>query len=120
MEPLTVAIGSAPFFYQIVKDMFVGGENRRIKTFSIEQIDLTIVELDRRLASEIQEINREAYRKKGTLKAKFATNGQTTKDGSGAALVRQIDTNASLEIKELTAQAEYAKGMLCLERGKHE
>ena len=104
-------------FYQFMKDLAQGAENRRTSRLSAEQIDLNITELDRRLNAEIQRLQRKGDEERSRYRAKVGASGITL-EGSPQEVLRWMELRESQEINDLRDEAEYLTKMLALEKAK--
>ena len=108
---------SAGTFYQVIKDLFEGGEKRRIAGFSVAQMDLTIDEIDRRLQTDIDNIRREGDLEQGRFIAKVGASGCTL-EGSPSDVLHSMQAQVQRQTNERRAEANYVKKMLMLEKDK--
>ena len=104
-------------FYQFIKDLAEGAEDRRTARLSAEQIDLNITELDRRLNAEIQRLQRKGDEERARYRAKVGASGITL-EGSPQDVLRSMELGESREINDLRDEARYLKKMLALEKAK--
>ncbi|MFO0858842.1 MAG: hypothetical protein U0640_15965 [Phycisphaerales bacterium] len=104
-------------FYQIMKDILTAVHDGKINELTVEQIDLTIAQIEFRHTRDIEEIERETKRTLQLIYADHYRRGMIQSSLYPGA-VRLAKEAQQRKIDDLNSEANYVKNMLLIEREK--
>lgn len=101
-------------FYQILKDVLTASKEGKINRLSADQLQLTISEVDRKSAIEIDFIKRELDHAVAKTKVDHHRRGVAI-DTLLPNAIRALNDEASRKQQDIIAESNYVKQMLALE-----
>lgn len=104
-------------FYALLKDILSATQRGELARLSSQQVDLTMKELERRLAFDLEELQRSLQQEIGRIKVNSAERGLGN-SSMPSAFIRKAEYEANRKMDDLKSKAAYLKGMWALEKQK--
>ena len=105
------------FLYTLFKDIFSKAKSNREALLTVEQIDISLAELERKRGVDVEQIAKSDAKEQGAIKVDFAHRGMERSQ----MLQRKLDEsrrNYQKQSQNVTAEFESAKKIMLLEKKK--